>query len=333
MLLAGHDGTELTAEHLISFATDRQTADQLLDTELLRSLLLFVSEERAPTLLVQATDGRQTPAETETGGMLVLQCRAAVFLAMQIPQLRLGFAVAPGTWKEHVESIPESFTKAALRENRLNVQAWSPEQVVERLRTRIGMNFVDSMSDVSQRSPSGGEPLLRRTAAAVRTVMEVGATKDLVDSLCEAIRPRESDTSSSAKAPRIDGAASDGESGRWQSAQERFLFELLNHHAQLGGLFQLNADPGFRFGNRRAEVDLLCNSLAIAIEIDGYFHFTDAECYRRDRRKDLSLQQHGFLVLRFLAEDVVPEIEQILETILAVVETRRQLSEQRRSEG
>ena len=95
------------------------------------------------TLLVEATDGRQTQAATETGELLASQCQAAVLLAMQIPHLRLGFAVAPGTWKDHLESIPDSFTKAALCENRLNVQAWSPEQVVERLRTQIGINFVD----------------------------------------------------------------------------------------------------------------------------------------------------------------------------------------------
>jgi len=30
----------------------------------------------------------------------------------------------------------------------------------------------------------------------------------------------------------------------------------------------------------------------------------DAEAYRRDRRKDALLQENGYIVLRFLAEDV-----------------------------
>ena len=43
----------------------------------------------------------------------------------------------------------------------------------------------------------------------------------------------------------------------------------------------------------------------LAVEIDGYYHFQDADAYRRDRRKDLELQKRGFLVVRVLAEDVV----------------------------
>ena len=38
--------------------------------------------------------------------------------------------------------------------------------------------------------------------------------------------------------------------------------------------------------------------------------------YRRDRRKDLLPQENGYVVLRFLAEDVGKELDLVLDTIL-----------------
>ena len=52
------------------------------------------------------------------------------------------------------------------------------------------------------------------------------------------------------------------------------------------------------------EVDLLCADARLAVELDGSQHLDSADAYRRDRRKDMLLQQHGYFVLRFLAEDV-----------------------------
>jgi hypothetical protein len=109
----------------------------------------------------------------------------------------------------------------------------------------------------------------------------------------------------------------------FRSAAEEFLFQLLEHHSATVGLFGPAGDPGFRFGNRAAEVDLLCNWLKIAIEVDGYYHFCDPDSYRRDRRKDRLMQQHGYLVLRFLAQDVVERMEDVLDDVVAAVRFRR----------
>jgi len=67
------------------------------------------------------------------------------------------------------------------------------------------------------------------------------------------------------------------------------------------------------------EVDLCCSDAKLVIEIDGGQHLADAEAYRRDRRKDVLLQQHGFLVLRFLAEDIGKHLDHVLDTILAAL--------------
>lgn len=108
---------------------------------------------------------------------------------------------------------------------------------------------------------------------------------------------------------------------RARSAAERFLFRQLERMPATRGLFALNSRQ--RIGARTLELDLFAASLGLAIEIDGYFHFTDAEAYRRDRRKDVELQQRGLWVLRFLSEDVVARLEDILAQIEHAIARRR----------
>jgi len=90
-----------------------------------------------------------------------------------------------------------------------------------------------------------------------------------------------------------------------RSAAEAALFEALEATPATTGRFELNGRLSIRFGPDAAEVDLLSRGDAIAIEIDGYHHFADPDCYRRDRRKDLLLQTQGLLVIRLLAQDVM----------------------------
>jgi hypothetical protein len=112
-----------------------------------------------------------------------------------------------------------------------------------------------------------------------------------------------------------------------RSAAERFLFERLESSSETAGLFELNGTLDFRFGPTRwIEVDLVARSLKLAVEVDGYHHFQDPEAYRRDRRKDLELQKHGYLVVRVLADDVVERFEDVKNTILATVAFRRAAS-------
>ena len=52
-------------------------------------------------------------------------------------------------------------------------------------------------------------------------------------------------------------------------------------------------------------------------------HLADPVAYRRDRRKDQLLQENGYLVLRFLAEDVGKELDHVLDAILRALSHRR----------
>jgi very-short-patch-repair endonuclease len=71
------------------------------------------------------------------------------------------------------------------------------------------------------------------------------------------------------------------------------------------------------------EVDLLWAEGRVAIELDGPQHLDDAEAYRRDRRKDVLLQESGYFVLRFLAEDLGKHLDAVLDAILRTLSLRR----------
>lgn len=71
------------------------------------------------------------------------------------------------------------------------------------------------------------------------------------------------------------------------------------------------------------EVDLLDGDARVAVEPDGAQHLADPQAYRRDRRKDFLPQQHGYIVLRFLAEDVGTHLDDVLDAIARAVTNRR----------
>ncbi len=112
-------------------------------------------------------------------------------------------------------------------------------------------------------------------------------------------------------APGAEGA------DRARSATEAFLYRRLETLPEAAGRFRLNVELPIPFdGCGHLEVDLLCAEARLAIEVDGAQHLADADAYRRDRRKDLLLQEHGYFVLRFLAEDVGKRLDEVLDMIL-----------------
>jgi very-short-patch-repair endonuclease len=111
---------------------------------------------------------------------------------------------------------------------------------------------------------------------------------------------------------------------RARSASEAFLYRRLETLTDTAGLFRLNVELPIPFDGRgHMEVDLLCADGRIAVELDGGQHLADPEAYRRDRRKDILLQENGYFVLRFLTEDVGKHFDTILDTILRTLVHRR----------
>ena len=110
---------------------------------------------------------------------------------------------------------------------------------------------------------------------------------------------------------------------RARSMIEAFLFYRLETLPETKGRFQLNHELAIPFdGLGCMEVDLLCSDARVAIEIDGIQHLATKDAYRSDRRKDLLLQEHGYTVLRFLAEDVSKRLDIVLDTLLRVLHNR-----------
>lgn len=220
--------------------------------------------------------------------------RAAAILSEAVPVLPVALC-AERAWVEALLAGPESRALAMVREGLVEVEAPSP-QVLRRKLEELGVSHTEQL-----------EAPLAQLAAE-------GASDELVTRFGRAAQAQEA------------AAREPSEASRARSAAEEFLHLFLDEIPEIQGFFELNQRTDFLLNGRPVEVDFLSNALRIAIEIDGYYHFRDKEAYRRDRRKDLALQREGYLVLRFLAEDVVARFMEIRDTLLEVVAHRRDLS-------
>ena len=154
------------------------------------------------------------------------------------------------------------------------------------------------------------DPLWKRDyAASVRRLVRDGVDTPLANLFVTAARPIP---------PEAEGA------NRARSASEAFLYRRLETLPETRGRFQVNADLPIAFdGWGRMEIDLLCADSRVVVEVDGAQHLADPVAYRRDRRKDQLLQENGYLVLRYLAEDLAKELDSVLDGILRSLSSRR----------
>ena len=256
----------------------------------LGALFALVPQGAAPALLMVQPGVVHDPAAWIGPAAARLARRAAAE-----PRLPLLVAVETEALSLYHARAPESRARTLIRGGTVEIPALDGPEIGRRLERAI--------------------PGASRTfAAPIRRLAADGASERLVDLFLDAAR------ATVAPVPEPQSAPHDPA----RSAAERFLFERLETLPQTTGLFTLNARLDFAFGAGRAiEVDLAAPGLALAVEIDGYYHFRDAEAYRRDRRKDLELQKHGFLVVRVLADDVVRRLEEVLDQVLAAVASRR----------
>ena len=154
------------------------------------------------------------------------------------------------------------------------------------------------------------EPIWKKDyAASVRRLIRDGVDAPLANLFVHAARSVH---------PNAEGIA------RARSASEVFLYRRLDSLPETAGRFLLNAQLPISFdGMGGMEVDFLCSEARLVIELDGAQHLSDAEAYRRDRRKDALLQQNGYFVLRFLAGDVGKHLDDLLDALLAALVGRQ----------
>jgi superfamily II DNA or RNA helicase/very-short-patch-repair endonuclease len=154
------------------------------------------------------------------------------------------------------------------------------------------------------------DPVWKRDySGSVRRLIRDGVDSPLATLFVHAVRPVSADA---------DGLS------RARSATEAFLFRRLESLPETRGRFELNRLLPIAFdGAGTLEVDLLCADARVALELDGAQHLSDPVAYRRDRRKDQFLQENGYFVLRFLAEDVGKELDSVLDAVLRALSRRR----------
>ncbi len=154
------------------------------------------------------------------------------------------------------------------------------------------------------------DPIWKRDySGSVRRLIRDGVDSPLATLFVHAVRPVSADA---------DGLA------RARSATEAFLFRRLESLPETRGRFALNTALPIAFdGSGTLEVDLLCADARLALELDGAQHLADPVAYRRDRRKDQLLQENGYFVLRFLADDVGRDLDAVLDAILRALSRRR----------
>jgi hypothetical protein len=298
---AERDQSELLAEWQAKTPADRErfwnTLTPSADDDLLRAVASLVVDRGEPSVAAAISElgDRIVPAIThlappaEWPSVLFVAGRfddlssvgrEAVKWALHVPALSIAVAVPAAVWDEFVTAASESRAKALLKEGELVVPV------------------IDAATVEQTLIESGAAS----TAAAALAADVADAA--LLDAAVAAVR--------ATAMPPVDEAEDD----RAKSAAERFLFMFLESLPETAGRFELNGSLDFEFGPRPAEIDLLCRWPQIAIELDGYFHFLSTDRYRRDRTKDWELQRRGFIVLRFLAEDVIPQLDVIRDRIL-----------------
>ncbi|MBV8212079.1 MAG: DEAD/DEAH box helicase family protein [Verrucomicrobia bacterium] len=154
------------------------------------------------------------------------------------------------------------------------------------------------------------DPLWKKDyAGSVRRLVRDGIDAPLAKLFVHVTRPF---------SPDAEGVA------RARSASEAFFYRRLGTLPETSRRFQLNAELPIPFdGWGNMEVDLLCADTRLVIELDGAQHLADPEAYRRDRRKDALLQQNGYFVLRFLAEDLGKRLDYVLDTVLGALVNRQ----------
>ena len=118
----------------------------------------------------------------------------------------------------------------------------------------------------------------------------------------------------------IQAATCNNDENRARSASETFLYKRLQTFDKTRDRFRLNVELPIPFNQRSTmEVDFLCESAKLVIELDGMQHLQNESAWRSDRQKDLLLQRHGYLVMRFLATDIAKELTTILDSITATL--------------
>jgi very-short-patch-repair endonuclease len=105
-----------------------------------------------------------------------------------------------------------------------------------------------------------------------------------------------------------------------QSELELFGYTKVFRHPSMP---EFTAQHRVRLGNRSVYLDLANDELRVAIELDGAEFHDSPTARERDRRRDVELAAHGWVVLRFSARRLREDPAGVRREVIAVLSTRR----------
>lgn len=277
--------------HGLSFRGEGPTRARAPDEDTLADILDSLPSDVVPHAWV-SIEREVTPEHVET----------MLGLVEAFPQLPLAWVSSPGDRNALLAALRSSRTKSTFERGMIEVEAATATSARD---AGLAEHERRTISTERARAGAAAPPLDELVDIMVGdhdcAVIRNGAEALAIEGL-EALQRVQTDTS-------------EGATDRARSLAERILHLALERRRTTRGAFVLNADMPFSFGNRPAEVDLYAACSQIAVEVDGWHHFRDADRYRRDRRKDVLLQRHDCFVLRFLAQDVYERPREIVDEI------------------
>ncbi len=212
------------------------------------------------------------------------------------PWLAVGLAVPAEIYHIYVANSQSSHNKAILAEGLVP----------------LAPATLDDVTSLVQAWDQESSELI---APILRNAVQFGASNDLIEGIADSEYRRAKSRDPETQVQALDAARSEA---------ERLFFRLLEICPATSGLFELNRQISVAGWFRsQMEIDLLCESLKIAVELDGYYHFLDKDRYKRDRRKDFLLQKQGYLVVRFHADDLLSDLQDNLDVISAAIAQRQ----------
>jgi very-short-patch-repair endonuclease len=280
---AGTDGPEMDVLRFFPILQDTGLPEERGNPDPARDLAVLaevLGSDAVPAILIRP------PAKADTAAITAeIACAETIFT--RLPELRIGLAVDTDTGRRVFAELAGTRRGALLEAGHV-------------------------LPPFSEPDPEPGSEIPGEAAAArqLARIVPENARIPVMAAWREA-----------AAAAAIRKAAAKEKKDRAHSAVERFLFAVLEAHPETRGRFRLNEYVKTHSARLpRTEVDFLAPSARLAVEVDGWYHFRDAEAWRRDRLKDLVLQQEGYTVARFLAEDVTRAADTVIDSILCALD-------------
>ena len=82
---------------------------------------------------------------------------------------------------------------------------------------------------------------------------------------------------------------------------------------------------GYTFNRQRPALnyiaDFMCKELFLIIEVDGFSHYNE-EAYKKDLIRQKALEDNGYKVIRFLDNEVLKDIQNVIRCLEITIEER-----------